>query len=307
VTGIDFRFHKAPSFHIRGKAVDSSGQPIRHGMIAIRPSGSSSFEHTQIQPDGTFDARGVVRGSYILMSQTQQELSARQDVNVGDHDVDDIALIFRPPLEISGALRLEGKPAERKGSMQVALNAIDIGSSASTVVNADGSFSVKVMPAIYQLSAFCDAGAYVKSMRFGDQDVSGGRLDLTQQTGGALSILCGTDVGRIKGSVQKENGEPAAQAVITLSPEGAHEGRRDLYYQLNSDQSGTFEYQDIAPGDYKVFAWEGGDQEMLLSIEFRKAFESRAAAISISPAGNVSIQLKMIPMADIEAEKDKLP
>ena len=46
---------------------------------------------------------------------------------------------------------------------------------------------------------------------------------------------------------------------------------------------------------------------MLLSPEFQKAFESRGASISLSPGGNASVQVKMIPAADIEAEKNKLP
>jgi len=166
---------------------------------------------------------------------------------------------------------------------------------------------MKVTPGVYQINAFCNAGAYVKSIRFGEQDVTSGKIDLTQQSSGALNIVCGTDVGQIQGSVQNENGEPAAQVMISVVPQGEHEGRQDLYFQLESDENGKFEYRDLAPGDYKVFAWESIDMEMLLSQEFQKAFESRGAAVSISPGGSASVQVKMIPAADIEAEKNKLP
>ena len=55
-------------------------------------------------------------------------------------------------------------------------------------------------------------GVYVKSIHFGEQDVSKGDIDLTQPTSGALDIVMGTDVGQIQGSVQTENGDPPLEA-----------------------------------------------------------------------------------------------
>jgi hypothetical protein len=308
LNGIDFRVHKAPAFHIRGKAVNGrTGEPLRNAQILIQTRGSVFFGNVRPQQDGTFDARGVVSGSYTLICQTE-DLYSRQVIDVGDHDVDDVQLMVSPPFEISGTVRLEGDPppSEHRGQMRVNLVEM-MGGGAAAVVNADGTFSLKVTHGLYDIYASCDAGAYVKSIRFGDQDVTSGKIDLTQQSSGALNIVCGTDVGQIQGSVQNENGEPAAQAMISVVPEGEHQGRQDLFFQLMSGENGKFEYRDLAPGDYKVFAWESMDQEMMRSAEFQKAFESRGAAVSISPGGNASVQVKMIPAVDIEAEKNKLP
>ena len=309
VTGIDFRLHKVAAFHIRGKAIDGrTGQPLRNAMISIQTSGSFLPGRNQIQQNGTFDVPGVVSGSYTVNCQTE-DLSGHQVMDIGDHDVDDVVLVVRPPFEITGTVRLEGNPPpqEHRGQMRVNLNMIEIGNGAGATVNPDGSFALKITPGKYQIYASCEAGAYVKSMHFGDQDVTSGKIDLTQQSSGALNIVCGTDVGQIQGSVQNESGEPAAQVLVSVVPDDEHQSRVDLFYQLASDQNGKFDYHDIAPGEYKVFAWESMDAEMLLSAEFRKAFESRAAAVTISPGGNASVQIKMIPAADIEAEKNKLP
>jgi hypothetical protein len=308
LNGIDFRVHKAPAFHIRGKAINGrTGEPLRNANILLRTRGSVFFENARPQQDGTFDARGLVSGSYTLICQTE-DLSSRQVIDVGDHDVDDVQLMVSPPFEISGAVRLEGDPppSEHRGQMRVNLVEM-MGGGAGAVVNADGTFSLKVTHGLYEIYASCDAGAYVKSIRFGDQDVTSGKIDLMQQSSGVLNIVCGTDVGQIQGSVQNENGEPAAQVMISVVPEGEHQGRQDLYFQLMSDENGKFEYRDLAPGDYKVFAWDSMDQEMMLSAEFQKAFESRGASVSVPPGGNASVQVKMIPAADIEAEKNKLP
>jgi hypothetical protein len=313
INGIDFRVHKAPAFHIRGKAVNGrTGEPMRNAGIQVQAGGSpflgGGFRNARVQQNGTFDAAGVVSGSYTLISQ-MDDMSVRQAIDVGDHDIDDVALVLNPPIEISGTMHLEGDPppAEHRGPMRVNLNPIEPGGGAGAEVSADGTFVMKITPGVYQVFASCDASAYVKSIRFGDQDVTGGKIDLTQQSSGALHIVCGTDPGQIQGSVQNESGEPAAQVMISVVPQGEHEGRQDLFYQLMSDENGKFEYRDIAPGDYKVFAFESNDQEMLLSAEFQKAFESRGAAVSISPGASAPVQVKMVPAGDIEAEKNKLP
>jgi hypothetical protein len=236
VTGMDFRLHRVPAFHIRGKAVDGrTGEPLRNAMLRVQVRGSLSFprvffKNVRTQQNGTFDAPGVASGSYVVIGQ-MEELLARQAVDVGDHDVDDVLVVLKPPFEISGTVRLEGNPpeAERRGQMRVNLNAIETGGGAESVVNAEGSFTLKVTPAVYLIHPSCDAGAYLKSMHFGNQDVSGGKIDLTQQTGGALNIVCGTDVGQIQGSVQNENGEPAAEVMITIAPDDEHQDRLDLH------------------------------------------------------------------------------
>jgi hypothetical protein len=312
VNGIDFRLRKAPAFHIRGKAVDGrTGEPIRNGRIRVQTRGSVFFESAVVRQNGAFEVRGVVSGSYMLILQTPEQIGIRQIVDVGDHDVADVALVLRAPLDIAGAVRLEGNPpaGEHRGQMRISLNALETGSSSNAEVNADGSFELKATPAVYQIIAGCGAGAYLKSIHFGDQDVSNGKLDLTQLTTGSLSLVCGADVGQIQGSVQTESGEPAAQALITILPDEERQYRMDLHYQLMSDPNGKFDYQDFAPGDYKVFAWEStdADPQMLQSTEFRKAFESRAASVSVPAGGKASVQLKLITVADIEAEKNKLP
>jgi len=312
VNGIDFRLRKAPAFHIHGKALDGrTGEPLRNARLRIQTRSHIFLQSVAVRQNGAFDARGLVSGSYLLILQTSEQLSAHQIVNVGDHDVDDVALVLTPLLEISGTFRLEGDPppAQRRSQTRVGLNEFEIGSSAWSAVNADGTFTLKVIAAVYQIIASCDAGAYLKSMHFGDHDVSTGKIDLTQQTTGTLNIVCATDVGQLHGYVQTESGEPAAQALITIEPVDEHQSRPDLHYQLISDQNGKFEYRDFAPGEYKVFAWEStdADPQMLQSAEFRKAFESRAASVTVPPGGSASVQLNLIPAADIEAEKNKLP
>lgn len=312
INGIDFRLRKAPAFRIRGKAVDgSTGEPIRNRMVHLETNGNRFFfANTRVRANGTFDLPAVASGVYEMFLQMRDGPPIRQAIQVGDHDVNDVVIVTHPQLEISVSVQFEGNPLSGRKD-QIRFNLISSRGEMSSMaqVSPDGNLTLKAAPAEYQLYASCDAGAYLKSARFGDQDLISGRIDLTGQSGGTLNLLCATDVSQIQGSVQDENGEPAPQAVITVNPDEEHQHRLDLYHVLTSDRNGHFDYRDFAPGNYKVFAWQGSgvDPQMLQSAEFRKAFDSRAEAITVAPGGKASVQLKMISAADIEAEKNKLP
>jgi hypothetical protein len=248
--------------------------------------------------------RGVSSGTYVLAGQGSEEnapIQAQEEVTVGEQDVDGMVLVFRKFLEISGTV-------PQSSGFAVNLESIGPGSSAGDVVNAQGNFKFNVPPGSYRINVSRPPGSYVKSIKLGDQDVSSGRIELTQ-AGGKLTILLGTDVGQLEGSVVNENGEPAANAIVTMAPGEELQDRPDLFYQLTADPQGKFDYRDLAPGDYKVLAWDmqNADQSMLQAAEFRKAFDSRAASVNIQPGGHASVQLKLIPWADIEAEQNKLP
>jgi hypothetical protein len=271
--------------------------------------------------------RGVTSGSYVATCQRQEwgvTTFARQPVNVSDQDVEGVLLVLAPGLEITGVVQVEGseasppprpdsaqaaQPAQAR-SPQVTLQPMGgMGPGGRAAVETDNTFVLhNIMPNIFQVNvAMPGAGKYLKSIRFGERDVPNGEIDLTQGSGGPLTLVFGTDGGQIQGSVQSKNGDPAAGVMITMAPGEEFEGRRDLFKQTSTDQSGNFHFQDIAPGNYHVFAWEQFDFQSMQAPEFRKVFESRAARVSIGANGRESVQLKAISAEDIEAEKGKLP
>jgi protocatechuate 3,4-dioxygenase beta subunit len=316
MTNLDFHMRKVRAFHIRGTAIDGdNGQPLRNITLRVAPVGEAPFAGLAFRPvrvltDGTFEVRSLTSGSYQVNGFGRgSPLAAHEEVRVSDEDVDGLSLVFRKRLEIYGKVEWDGPPPEQRSGFQVMLESTKQESSASDVVNAQGAFVLQVAPGVVRFNLMRPANSYVKAIKLGDQDVSSGRIDLSQFAGGTLTILCGTDVGQLQGTVQTESGDAAVNAIITVSPRAELSDRADLFYRLNSNMDGTFSYQDLAPGDYKVLAWEAGDfsDEMLQSPEFLKRFDSRAVSVTISPGGHASVSLKVIPVAEIEAERDRLP
>jgi hypothetical protein len=314
ITSIDFRLRKTRSYHIRGKIVDAQGQIATNVSLRMQKPGATinSFRSfSMVRPDGTFDVRGLLPGSYTVIAQSTQGGNmnvARQSISISNQDVNGLLLTLAPALEITGSVQVDGRSPDTQQRLSVMLQPLEMGQSANASTENDGTFVIhNVVPDVFELNIYPFPGAYVKSVRLGDRDVTGGRIDLTQPSGGSLKFVLGTDGGKLDGIVQDQNGAPAVGALIAVAPREEFESRHDLFKQSRSDDKGNFHIQDLAPGNYKVFAWQNADQNLLQVTDFRKPFESKAASVSIAANGHDSIQLKIISAEDVEKEKNKLP
>ena len=130
----------------------------------------------------------------------------------------------------------------------------------------------------------------IKSIREIGKAVAKGRIDLTKGSG-PVTVLLGTDVGEVEGIVKKANGDPAARVPVTLI------GRTDLFKFDFTDVEGKFHIRDVAPGEYKIFAWEGAPFSAPEDPEFRKPFEKQGVSVKMDPNGHQTVELTTIVIA----------
>jgi hypothetical protein len=71
-------------------------------------------------------------------------------------------------------------------------------------------------------------------------------------------VILGADAGHIEGVVKSDRSEPVDGATITLVPTGSRR-TRSFYKTGNTNAAGQFAISGIAPGSYKIFAWEKVD------------------------------------------------
>jgi hypothetical protein len=147
----------------------------------------------------------------------------------------------------------------------------------------------------------------VKSIRLGDREIKDGEIDLTAGASGPLNILLASDGGAIEGNVQTADGKPSEGTEITVAPSDEYSGRSDLLKRVTTDAAGNFQIKDVAPGDYRVYAWEIDLDQSPRSAEFRKLFEGRRAVVSVGPNAKASVQLNVITTDDISRERSTLP
>ena len=81
---------------------------------------------------------------------------------------------------------------------------------------------------------------------------------------------------------------------VVLVPDTARRTRRDLFQTAVSDASGRVNLTGIAPGDYKVFAWENVIEDSWEDPEILRMYDSRGQAIRLNDTSKETLTLRVI-------------
>lgn len=296
--GIDLALHLTRIANIRGRVLNpGSGFGLTIGLFKVTEEGGSSATNTSLEDHGgKFEIKGVSPGPYFLTASSTvggQHLSARVPIQVGAADLEGLEVRLVPPMEIAGQIRIEGHTSAKITALRAMLegDGRSIGGGES---REDGSFTFGgVEPGVYQISVAAPDDLYLKAARWSDRDVLQSGIDLTQGAADShLAVTMSANGGQIDGTVADDQSAPVAVALVTLVPAS---GPRTLFKSAMTSPSGHFHMRGIAPGDYKLFAWEDADpNEVMFNPDFLKPFDSQAKSVEISEGGKESVQLTLI-------------
>jgi protocatechuate 3,4-dioxygenase beta subunit len=326
VRGIEIHMRRGRLYEIRGRVQNAAGVPPAETVeLLISPkSGDEPVGRANAQGNSrAFQFKNILAGTYVIEApwteasavdpatgdqKSSTRLSGRLEVTVGDADLENIILPLGPGVEIAGKVKIEGDPAAvspgRSAAVEVFLETVDgptLGNSSARASD-QGNFRLHSIPAaMYRVRVGgVPEGSYLKSIHFGGEDITGKTLDLNSGAGGEMEIVISSNAAAISGVVRNHNGEgvPAVNIEVYLGE------RFDRV--ATTDQNGAYRVSSLAPGDYRIYAWENIEPGFSLEPSFRKNFESRAAAVKLEEKSHESVELKLIPKDDIEAEAAKI-
>ncbi len=346
----DIRLNTAQTYSVHGKAlIADSGMPAGGFTVsATHNEGSASRQYvtrldTQTHSDGTFEFAGLPPGQYTLQVTPTRigappvTVSARTDLTIANSNADDVEVILRTGVTVSGKFRLEdgeitsvippGSPSRLDTAKDIdtrmkAMDAsargvlipnnrpsVNLGGSNIGLFQEDGTFSkiVEIPPSRYSLNvALLPEGVYVKSATFGGVDALHAPLDLTQG-GGELNLVLSNQAADLAGILHSEKGDALGNVPVTLWPQTADLGSATwgIHY-TTTDQNGSFRFSNLPPGRYYVAAWEDVEDSMFVSHEFLSRFDSAATEVKLAESEHARVSPKMIPAESIAAEVAKL-
>lgn len=314
-----------PLRQIRGRVIDSTtGQ-------APPPNAGSSFalisrdaEYLSSMPafdphlmeDGTFELRDVAEGAYWLVvrvssaraNTTGTGRTAIMPLDVGGGDVDGVTISLRPIVVVSGRVTVDGGPwnSAEFEKLQVRLNANRIGpftmnmspNPSSAFFEIDGTFAMaNVYSGDYELVFNgLPPDAYVKEARYGGADALMQKISIGGESSSVLEISVSTKSGQLTGGVADRDRRPVSDVEAVLIPEGDFR-RSDRYKTARTDANGRFLIRGIAPGNYRVYAWESIDRFRYFDREFVRQFEGSGKIVRIEEGARGTIDLDLIPSA----------
>jgi protocatechuate 3,4-dioxygenase beta subunit len=312
LTGMDFTLTAAQPARISGQVIDgTTGQPEDAVNLFLRPAFGETVGFYGMNRTLEWGAQGHFRmtrmapGSWVLIAEAQSGqtwLSAQVPVNLSSGDnLSGLRVTLMPPIELSGRISADPSPALKLSMLTVLLhpetsNAMqDIGFANP---KPDGSFTVQNTSAgKYRITVQgFPPQYYLKSATLDGADVLENGLTLTAgEPPGTLRLFLSLDGGSIQGTVLDADGKPVADAVVALIPDAAHRDRADLYSNVRTNSMGQFTMLGLAPGDYKLFAWDDLEHHSVEDPDFIRFFEDRGKEVEVQARAQQQIQLQVIP------------
>jgi hypothetical protein len=270
--GVDFRLTRVHTVRVEGKVTNlpASGRSV----VTLGPLDGSEGLGWTVRRRQFADTRGhfaftdIMPGAYLLMAQAGSQesyLAAVSVIDVGQTNATGIVLALGTLPGITGTVSTEGLDTSHFG-LRVALR-----------------------PLVPQPGMFFGGPAEVQ------QDGAFGIVDFSRGAAGELNIVISGKAGEIDGQVLKKQAA-APGATVVLVPD-----QRDTYSLFQStvaDMNGSFTIKGIAPGNYKLFAWDQVEYNAWTDPEFLQPFEDAGQAVVVRESDKLTKNPQLIVTAD---------
>ena len=309
-SGVNIRMLVGQTHHVKGRLFGLN--PTDRGGVTLLPQGEEQLfigaGSGNVKPDGTFDFPGIGPGIYTLSYiQVSGEAAkgGRRSVEVGDQDLNDVALAITRPGTIRGHISIEGKPPEKSEpanfqSLHVALTASDVlvGPTSTAAILSNGSFIIQniITPGRYLVRADAPPGTYLKSVRYGQADVTAQELDLGDGSSGEMDIVYRYGLAKVSGRIdqpQDSGRSEVTPAHVVLIPSVSDRADRGIIF-ANADGSNAFSIGRVPPGSYRAYAFESIDFAALHEPGVLKALDTVGTDLDVKEGDDKSISLRLI-------------
>jgi hypothetical protein len=311
ISGIDFQMVPARGGTVRGRV---GSAPDRNIQITLTPKDPVGRELRSQgmrvnAATGEFQISNVLPGSYELVAMASAEgrcYFGKISVEVGATPLDPIDLVLAAGPAITGSITIEGETTKTPmNNVRLMLNPLDgrgmMGPQPQTEVQSDGTFIFNsVMPGHWRLFVN-GAPGYVKSVKQGDQEASPWDLEIGSSAV-QLKVVVGTKYTRVEAGLSGSAAGSEPISAILWPANG------DPSYQQNFGMSSqTPTTINVPPGRYYACAFAGTQPWMQMQNgALRKALESRCETVDAPEGGSASVQLPLIPAADLQQLLEKI-
>jgi hypothetical protein len=266
--------------------------------------------------DGTFEILNVPPGSYDLFARlpiatgwgglapperaTTPLAFGRTSVEVRGGNVAGVNVLVHQGVDVKGRITVDGQPppansirvslapddsAARVGEMQIA-NTFDQISRYLPQIGQDGSFTIPVIPEGHyrlQVSFTVQApNSYVAEIRQGAASIFDTGLTVGRETANPIEVVVNTNGGSIEGNVLTADRKTVPRTTVVLVPATNRRQNSALYKFTQTDAQGHFSMTGVAPGSWKVFAWESVKPGAYQNPEFMQKYEARGTSVTVT-------------------------
>ncbi len=318
VDGVNVQLKKGRVYQVSGKI--SGIAPGTRTQISVQEKTNSrifmgGFGGTSTKPDGSFILPSVQPGTYnlIVMSYDggRSGVVGRTEITVSNANVENINISAGSAIDITGRVIPDktedsnnNDPATNKLSGQVAIISANHMPNFGPPgrIQDDGTFKLtsvsrdKFLITVYGLPA----NQYVKSVMAGSVDISENGIDLTAaESAPPIEIRLSAKGASVDGAVVDNDGKPVIGSMVLMLPQPYDPDKASVPMYRKStttDQTGHFSLKAIAPGEYRLYAWESYISLGDVDADQLKPYEKNAATVKLKESAHETVELRINPV-----------
>jgi len=305
VNAIDVTVSRQPVFRVRGRFPDRMTPDLV--WLCSNPVAEGSDREGTVSNDGSFEFRNVAPGSYSIHANSGELPLLRGTVDVSAADVDNVLLTSDQGASVAVRWRWEGAapaspsnrdvPFEPGEDWRLHLDPVTTcsGDERTPMEAPDGSRQFShVVAGDYRLRTILPGGTYVKSIRLNGIDAMNG-FSVSTAARSSLDIVFSDKASRIEGTVLDKAGRSMPGVEVVLLPIREGDRTPGRVAAVVTDQYGRFDLQSIAPGDYRLFAWEDLEPYAYFDADVVRPYMTTGTLIRVSENSRQSVQIVSIP------------
>jgi hypothetical protein len=273
-----------------------------------------SFANQGPKP-GLFEIQGVPSGTYDLVAalpdSSRLPFPGRVRIDVGSQDVENVTLTIAAGVAVKARVFLDGKlvpampaippagavPRVTLRSRESFANLFDNYIAGTVTTDEGGAWIFPNVPSsVYAVDVSgIPSNAYVEDIRVGNTGITESGLPISDRSPETIDVILRSGALSIQGGVQNGDGSAVNSATVVLVPAAERRQNSWLYKTIRVDASGEFRLSGVAPGEYKLFAWENLPNGAYRNAAFLAKHESRGLSVNLVPGGNLDFDLTVIP------------
>jgi hypothetical protein len=315
MSGANFALIIARMARIKGRALNSRGEPTSGSMAMLVPAESAgmfmNMNNAQVGADGSFEFANVAPGRYNLQVRPPGMVAAGSEfvvmpLTVGNEDVDNLFVTTHIGAVARGTVITDdGTPLPARGEqVQIFPQAMDgmpmMMSPGTGKVNDDLTFEVTGLYDRRLLRAAINpgnSGWFAKSVLYDGQDITDSGMEFTPgRSYEGLQVVFTQKTTDLSGLVTDDRGKPVLDATVVVFP--ANRDRWTFLSRylrtLRPDTDGRYSVKNLPPAeDYLIIAVQNLEQGQGGDPDFLTRAREEAKPFSLNEGETKAVDVKL--------------
>ena len=324
IVGVNFGVRTTATFTISGRVVNPFAPPpvpgapapsllelpgftlVNRDVVGAPEIVMSTFANSVSQADrekGLFELRAIPPGRYDLYGTISTPAFAttytgRVSIDLFGQDLKDLVIPVHPPAEIHGSLVAEGVSLPEKTSIKLRSteSTTRITPGVESSADAKGEFVFKaVADGTFRVDVTLPPNTFVSDLRQGDKSIyDDGVVHISGEAAVPLQVMIASNAGTVSGTAIHPEGKSGVDTTVVAIPEGARRSNPMFYATGRTEKSGQFTLDNIVPGQYKLFAFEGAMNTTWMNPQFLVKYEDQGIPVNVAPGKASGVRVPVI-------------